>query len=822
MIPDQIAGFIVDHYPVIGLIATVGFFTLLGFFDAPLIIWSVAILATSVGLGDTGFFTAAIGVVLFIFNVTPLRQVLVTKIVMKILDAMKLMPKISETEKTALEAGTTWIDGELFSGKPDFKNILSQSYPNLTPAEKAFIEGPVEELCKMATDWEIFQHKDLPDRVWDFLKKEKFFGMIIPEKFGGLGFSGLCHSEVVQKLTSRSVPLAVTVMVPNSLGPAELIMHYGTDAQKEHYLPRLANGTEIPCFALTEPTAGSDAGSMTSRGEVFKGDDGQLYVRLNWNKRYITLAAVSTIVGLAVRLYDPENLLGKGTDLGITCLMVPSETPGVILGQRHNPLGVPFYNCPTKGENVVVSAEQIIGGTDFAGKGWQMLMESLAAGRAISLPAQSVGNSKLVTRVTSAYTMIREQFGMPIGKFEGIEEKLAHIFGMTYLLEASRVFTCGAVDNGMKPSVVSAIMKYNATEIARDLLNDGMDVLGGAGISRGPRNIIGNAYIATPIGITVEGANILTRCMIVFGQGAIRCHPHAYNEVKAMEEGDLKAFDKAFWGHVGFVVRNKCRMILLGLTRGYLIPAPKTPLRRYYQKLSWASATFAFFSDLAMGTLGGKLKFKEKLTGRYADMLSWMFLATSVLKRFESEGQKKEHLPYAEFALQHAFSEIQKAFIGILSNFEIPLLGWFFRSPLVLIQKMNSFGEVPSDQLGQRIVKPLLKPSALRDAFTTGIFIPKTAPEALGRYEEAFQKSYDAQGPIKKIRAAEAEKKIDRKASWSDRIAKAKELGVINADEESLIREAHELKMDAIEVDQFALDDFAPTLLETREDSAVS
>lgn len=347
--------------------------------------------------------------------------------------------------------------------------------------------------------------------------------------------------------------------------------------------------------------------------------------------------------------------------------------------------------------------------------------------------------------------MVREQFGMPIGKFEGIEEKLAHIFGMNYMLEASRIFTCGAVDAGVKPSVVSAIMKYNTTEISRQLLIEGMDVLGGAGISRGPRNILGNIYIASPIGITVEGANILTRCMIIFGQGAIRCHPHAYNEVKAMEAGDKAAFDKAFWGHIGFVVRNKCRTLVLGLTRGRFSAAPSSPLKRYYQKLSWVSATFAFFADLAMGTLGGKLKFKEKLTGRYADMLSWMFLATSVLKRFEAEGQKKEHLVYAEFALQYAFAEMQKAFIGILSNFEVPLLGWVFKGPLKFIQTLNTFGEFPSDALGTKVVKPLLKPSSLRDSFTSGIFIPPAPPEAVGRYELAFNKSYEAQGPLKRF-----------------------------------------------------------------------
>ncbi|MDF1839675.1 MAG: acyl-CoA dehydrogenase, partial [Planctomycetota bacterium] len=478
-------------------------FVALGFTAAP--VWTFAILALVVALGLGWAWWAVLTVVALgaIFSYQPARQLLFSKPMMNLLIKMKFLPVISQTEREALEAGTVWADAELFSGKPDWDKLISEPYPDLNTKERAFIDGPVQTVCNMTNDWEVFQNRDLPGEVWDYLKKEKFFGMIIPESYGGLGLSASANSAVVAKLSSCSGPLGITVMVPNSLGPAELLLHYGTDEQKNHYLPRLADGREVPCFALTEPGAGSDAGSIQASGEVFLDEDGELKLRLNWNKRYITLAAVSTLLGLAFKLRDPGNHLGKGEEVGITCALIPTDLDGVVLGQRHDPMGVPFYNCPTQGEDVIVSLDAIIGGPDGAGKGWLMLMECLAAGRGISLPASSTASSQMASRVAGSYAAIRKQFGMPIGKFEGIVEPLSRIAGRAYILEAARRYTLGALDRGDKPAVVTAMAKYNFTELARESIKDAMDVVGGAGISRGPRNLLAHAYISQPIGITV-------------------------------------------------------------------------------------------------------------------------------------------------------------------------------------------------------------------------------------------------------------------------------------------------------------------------------
>ena len=497
----------------------------LGYTGASLLIWAIAGAVALYGFAAPVWLWAVYGALALVMNVPILRQLMFSGPIMRLLNALNFLPTISETEQTAIEAGNVWVEGELFSGKPDVKRILNEPYPGLTPEEQAFLDGPVEELCRVTREWDVYQEKKLPDEAWEIIKRERFFGMIIPESYGGLGFSPMANSAVVQKLSSRSGPLAVTVMVPNSLGPAELLIHYGTQEQRDHYLPRLATGEEIPAFALTEPNAGSDAGAISSTGEVFRGENGELMLRLNWKKRYITLAAISTVLGLAFKLNDPENVLGKGTKLGITCALIPTDTEGVVLGRRHNPLGVPFYNCPTDGHDVVVPIDAIIGGADGAGQGWRMLMESLAAGRGISLPASASGGVKLVYRVASAHAKVRKQFGLPIGLFEGIEEPLARIGGFNYLMEAARRYTCGAIAQGKAPAVVSAIAKYNLTELQRKTINDGMDILGGNAISWGPRNLLAAPYMNTPIGITVEGANILTRTLMIFGQGAIRSPP---------------------------------------------------------------------------------------------------------------------------------------------------------------------------------------------------------------------------------------------------------------------------------------------------------
>ncbi|MTI89137.1 MAG: acyl-CoA dehydrogenase [Balneolaceae bacterium] len=780
---------------------------MLAYTGAPLWVWAVAGYAGLAGLNAPGWIFIVYTVLVLIFNVKPLRRALLSSPIMKLLDALNFLPTISETEQTAIEAGTVWVEGELFSGKPDFKRILNEDYPNLTDKEQAFVDGPVEELCKMVSDWDVMVRKGFTEEAWDYMRKQKFFGLIIPEKYGGLDFSATAHSTIVAKLASRCGPLATTVMVPNSLGPAELLLHYGTDEQKNNYLPGLASGEEIPCFALTEPFAGSDAGSMRSDGEVFKGKDGELYLRLNWNKRYITLAAISTVLGLAFKLKDPEHLLGEETNLGITCALIPTDTEGVEVGKRHDPLGIPFYNCPTRGENVVVPISAIIGGKEQAGNGWRMLMESLAVGRGISLPAQSVGGAKVATRAIGAYAAIREQFGLNIGKFEGIEEPMARIGGYTYLLEAARRYTTGGLDQGAKPAVVTAIAKYNFTELGREIVNDAMDIVGGAGISRGPRNIFSSTYQAMPIAITVEGANILTRTLMIFGQGAIRCHPYAYNEIDALMNKDVTSFDENFWKHIGHVVRNKTRAFLLSISRGWLAGSPVSgPSAKYFRKLAWTSASFAFFADIALGSYGGALKMKEKIGGRYADILSFMYLASATLKRFEAEGRQQEDRPYFDWAMEYSFYRIQDAFEGILREIKVPGLSWAFRL-IGVWSRLNPIGTKPTDKLGHQVARAMQTPGASRNRVTGGAFIPGDPKEALGRYEQAFDLTIEAQPVYKKLYKAKKSGNLP-KAPYSELIESALEKGILTSPEADLIKKAEEARADAIQVDEFTLDEY--------------
>ncbi|HEV7768867.1 MAG TPA: acyl-CoA dehydrogenase [Thermoanaerobaculia bacterium] len=778
----------------------------LGFLGAPFFLWAIAGGAILSILGAPVWLLAVYAVVMAVFLITPIRRALVSSIVMKILGP--IMPAISETEKTAIESGSVWAEAELFSGKPDFRKLMNEPYPSLTDEERKFVNGPVDELCAVLDDWEIWESRELPQAAWDIIRRERFLGMIIPKEYGGLGFTALAHSEVIMKLATRSIPACITVMVPNSLGPAELLMHYGTDEQKKRLLPRLASGEEIPAFALTEPGAGSDAGSIASNGTLFKGEDGKLYLRLNWNKRYITLAAIATLLGVAFKLRDPENLLGKGEDLGITCALVPTNLPGVVIGRRHDPLGVPFYNCPTQGHDVVVPIDAVVGGIEGCGKGWRMLTESLAAGRGISLPAQSTGGAKLGTRVISAYASVRKQFGLPIGKFEGIEEPIARIAGFNYLLEAMRIYTLGAIDQGIKPAVVTAMAKYNATEIGRKIINDAMDVSGGAGISRGPRNLLAHFYIATPIGITVEGANILTRTLIIFGQGALRAHPYALAEVEAIAARDLRAFDRAFWGHIGHIVRNLSRAIVLSLTRGALAGSPVSgATARYYRKLGWASATFAIMSDIAMGALGGSLKLKEKLTGRYADVLSWMYIGTAVLRRYEAEGRPKEDLPFVHFCMNHALYEIQKAFDGIFGNLPVPGLSWLFRGPLRMWSNLNALAGEANDKHTHKIASLILSDSEQRLRHTDGIYMPPNDVEQLGLLEEAFRVVKRAEEIDRRVRAAVKAKEIPKakgRALYDSALAN----GVISKDEYDVLMRSEEVRAAAIQVDDFSQDEY--------------
>jgi acyl-CoA dehydrogenase len=778
----------------------------LGYVGVPFFIWTVAIAVVLVGFGAPPAVLAIGALLLAIFNVPAIRRVLVSGLVMKVLKG--IMPTISDTERIALEAGTVGAEGELFSGSPDFKKLMAEPYPNMTPEEQAFLNGPVDRLCEAIDDWEVWEERDISPAAWEIIKKERFLGMIIPKEYGGLGFSALAHSEVIKKLSSRSIPACISVMVPNSLGPAELLIHYGTDEQKKRMLPRLATGEEIPCFALTEPTAGSDAGSITSEGTLFKGEDGKLYMKLNWNKRWITLAAISTILGLAFRLRDPQNLLGKGEDLGITCALIPTKTPGVIVGLRHDPLGTPFYNCPTQGKDVVVSVDTIVGGLEGAGRGWLMLMECLAAGRGVSLPAQSAGGTALITRVISAHASIRKQFGMPIGMMEGVEEPIARIAGFNYLLEAMRKYTLGALDKGIKPAVTTAMAKYNATEIARKVINDGMDVIGGAGISLGPKNLLGHLYIATPIGITVEGANIMTRTLIIFGQGAMRAHPYAYKEVDAIGRGDLVAFDAAFWGHIGHVSKNLFRAIVLSWTRGLLAFSPVGgSTARYYRKLSWASATFAIMADIAMGSLGGTLKARQMITGRFADILSWMYICTSVLRRFEAEGRKKEDLPFVHYSMNHGLYEIQKSFDGIFANLQVPGLSWFFKYVVRVWSNVNAFAGEADDRHVHKIASLILADTDQRIRHTEGIFVPKNTVEQLGKLEEAFKVVKRAEATEKKMRQAVRDRQIP-KAKGRALTEAALVKGLITKEEYQDVLRADELRTEAIQVDSFSQDDY--------------
>ncbi len=742
-----------------------------------------------------------------VFGVPSLRRSLVTARLMPII--ARILPSMGETERIALEAGTVGFDGQLFSGNPDWQALLAFRPQPLSDREQAFLDGPVEQLCAMTDEWELSQAGDLSPEIWAFLKKHRFFGMILPEQHGGLGFSAAAHSAVVTKLASRSITAAVTVMVPNSLGPGELLMHYGTDEQKQRHLPRLASGEEIPCFALTGPEAGSDAAATQSEGIVCRGSfEGRevLGMRLSWRKRYITLGPVATLIGLAFRLRDPDHLLGEQEDLGITCALVPASLPGIRIGDRHDPLGIPFQNGPNTGHDVFVPLDAIIGGPEMAGQGWRMLMETLAVGRSISLPAVSVGGAQLATRVVSAYAMVREQFDTPIGRFEGVEEPLARIGGLTYLMSATRTLTAGWVDAGERPAVLSAIAKAYLTEAMRDVVNDAMDIRAGAAIMRGPRNILARAYQAAPIGITVEGANILTRSMIIYGQGAIRCHPFAQKEMAAAAADDLEAFDHALWGHVGFVASNAARALLLGLCGGRLVRPPLPgPAGRCFGRLTRWSAAFALVSDAAMGTLGGTLKRREKITGRLADALAWMYLASAALKKFADDGQPDRDLPFVRWACAHAEQKIERALQGVLDHLPARAAAWALR-PLVF--PLGVSGRGPDDALGADVAAQLLDDPAARLALTRDIFVPPIEEAGLGRLEGALAKARHALAIESRIRHAVRDGRIDH--APGERLADlALEAGLIDADEHKCLHDADEARAEVIEVDAFPPEHFA-------------
>lgn len=779
-----------------------------GYKGLPLIVYALFTVFYLFVLQISLWIISIVSFVFLIFLVKPVRTLLISNFIMKLIQRINLVPQISATERVAVEAGTLWIDKDLFSGKPDYQKLMSEPYPKLTQQEKDFIDGPVEELCRMTHNFDIINKRRIPQEIWDYIKKEKFLGMIIPKEYGGLGFSALAHSEVISKLNSRSSAVAVTVMVPNSLGPAELLMHYGTEDQKKYYLPRLADGREIPCFALTEPEAGSDAGSIQASGVIFKGEDDKLYIRLNWNKRWITLAAISTVMGMAFRLKDPDHLLGDKEDIGITCALVPSQTKGVVLGRRHNPMFVPFYNCPTQGKDVVVPIDAIIGGQKQAGHGWRMLMESLGAGRGISLPSQLCGASKMTARVVSSHAVIRKQFGCSISKFEGVKESLARIAAKTYMIDAMRVYTLGALDSGIKPPIITAIGKYHATERGRDIINDIMDIMGGAGLSLGPRNLVAPLYMTNPIGITVEGANILTRTLMIFGQGAMRAHPYAFQEINALENNNVKDFDKAFWSHIGHVFCNLCRSIGLSLSRGFLSkPHGDHHTKRYFRKLSWTSASFALMTDVVMALFGGTLKKREMLTGRFADILSHMYIATAVLRRYEAEGRRKEDLPFMHYSVKHCLNQIQKAFDGIFCNIDVKGISWLFKIPLRIWSDVNTVGENISDTLVHKTSEAFLTDGPARNNLTNGIYLPSDKTQHIAFLEHAFQVISRSENSERKIRDAIRKKQLP-KNKIRFVIDEALSKNIISQTEYDELKESAELRLEAIQVDCFTQEEY--------------
>src|SRR6201997_1871134 len=693
---------------------------------------------------------------LWLLDVRPLRKALITRPFMRAY--LRLLPAMSQTEKEALEAGTVWWDGELFTGAPKWQKLLAARPPQLSAAESAFLDGPCEELCRMLDEWNIIHERaDLPPQVWEFLKTRGFFAMIIPKRYGGLEFSAYAHSCVLAKIASRSATCSSTVAVPNSLGPAELLNHYGTEEQKNYYLPRLARGEEVPCFALTGPRAGSDAASIPDTGIVTRGIwQGRevLGLRLNFSKRYITLAPAATVIGLAFRMFDPERLLGEKIDLGITCALIPRNTPGVSIGRRHFPLNIPFQNGPIQGRDVFVPLDCIIGGPAMAGSGWRMLVEQLSVGRCISLPSNATGAAKAGVWATGAYARIRAQFNQPIARFEGVESVLARMVALTYTMDAARSVTVGAIDAGEKPSVPSAMLKYHVTEMGRQVSNDAMDIHGGKGICLGPRNYLARAYEVVPVAITVEGANLLTRSLIIFGQGAVRGHPFVLREMTAARNPDrvkgVDEFDQALFGHIGFTISNAVRSLIMALTHARFTQRPvQGPTGRYYQHIVRFSASFAFAVDVAMLTLGGYLKKKENLSARLGDVLSCMYLASMVLKHHQNQGAPAEDLPIVEWACRNLLYHAQEQMHGFLRNFPIRWLGGAMR--LFVFPRGRTYF-APGDRLGPTVAALVTNPTQARERLWPEIYWTLDPTNPLGLLQEALLLAQTVEPIEKRIR----------------------------------------------------------------------
>ena len=743
-----------------------------------------------------------------LLNIRPLRRSLISRRFLRIYKRM--LPPMSTTEREALEAGTVWWDGELFTGGPDWSKLLSAKAPKLTAEEQAFIDGPCEELCRMIDDWDITHRRaDLPSEVFDFIKKKGFWAMIIPKKYGGLEFSAYAHSTVIVKIASRSSTVSSTVVVPNSLGPAELLLHYGTEEQKSYYLPRLARSEEIPCFGLTGPRAGSDAGSIPDTGVVCRGTyQGREVtgIRLNFSKRYITLAPIATLIGLAFRLFDPNRLMGGvKTDYGITVALVPRNTPGVTIGRRHLPLNVPFQNGPIQGKDVFVPLDAIIGGPKMAGQGWRMLVEQLSVGRCISLPSISTGGGKGAVYSTGAYARIRRQFNMPIGRFEGVEAAIARMAARTYIMDAARSVTTGAIDGGEKPSVPAGILKYHATEMSRMICNDAMDVQGGKGIMLGPKNYLGRGYQAVPVGITVEGANILTRSLIIFGQGAVRCHPWVLKEMNAAQDPEhargVRDFDRALFGHIGFTISNAVRSFFAAITLSRIVKAPlKGPTMRYFEHINRFSASFAFATDVAMLSLGGYLKKKESLSARLADVLSSMYLASMVLKHYENQGRPPADLPLVEYGCRLLLYQAQEQLHSFLRNFPIRWLAALMRA---LIFPRGLTYSAPSDHLNPQIAELVMNPGEARERLCQYVYRTLEPTNHLGLVQQAMELAIAAEPIEKRIRVEGVKTGRVTALDLPGQIREAQAAGIISEAEAAQLREYDRKVMDIINVDDF-------------------
>lgn len=724
---------------------------------------------------------------------------------MKTMKSAGMLPKISETEKQALASGDVWLDGEFFSGNPDFREMLKTPWPELSAEEQAFLDGPVEELCRRADAWTERRTAQVPADTIQYIRDNGFMSLNIAKEWGGRGFSHYGTAMVMMKMMAAGMSGTFAV-IANSVGPAELLELYGTPEQQKRFLPKLANGEMIPCFALTEPSAGSDAASIKADALVFKDDDGEIKLKLNFRKRYITLAPVADIVSLAAVVRDPENLLGKGEDLGITCVLLTRGMEGLSLGDRHWPNGLPFYNGPIVGEDVIAPLDNVIAAADGIGRGWAMLMEALAGGRAVSLPANAVGFAKIFTQVTGAYAAVRQQFGMSIGQMEGVQEPLARIAGFTYGITAAHNVALGGLDAGIKPPVVSAALKQSTTEIGRNLAIDAQDVFSGAGIMQGPNNIIGAAYNGASMPVTVEGANIMTRTLIIFGQGATRCHPYAQSVLQALEDDDVPAFRKNIIGWLGHLCMSAGRTVVRGLTRGYSAGSPVSgPTAKYFRRLSWASARYALLVNLAMLLLGSKLKAKGRLSGHFADAFSNMYLAFSTARRWEAEGRQQQDLPVVTWMLDTSMQRIQAAFEGIYQNFDTPIVGRFLRTVGSLFLRLNTLSTGATSKDIAASAQLMMQPTMTRDRLTHLVHHADADKAGAGRLLHAFDLMNKAQPALAKIKAAQRARTLPRMAA-EDCAELALEQRIISATECEQVKAQKTARLEAIEVDVFPFD----------------